>query len=168
LTVGSQEDQRWMQYALSLARKAYEQGEVPVGAVIIREGKVIGEGWNHPIISNDPTAHAEVSALRDAALKEQNYRLPGGVLYVTIEPCTMCVGAIVHGRIDRVVYGASEPKAGAVASQNCLFDHPSMNTSVEYIGGVCEDECSQLISDFFAARRAQKKHDKLEYKRNHI
>ena len=156
----SQDDQRWMQYALNLARKAYELGEVPVGAVIVRDDKVIGEGWNHPISSNDPTAHAEVNALRDAASKEQNYRLPGSVLYVTIEPCTMCVGAIVHGRVERVVYGASEPKAGAVASQNSLFEHPSMNTSVAHVSGVCEGECSQLISDFFAERRAQKKHEK--------
>jgi len=156
--------ERWMKYALKLAKKAWALGEVPVGAVIVRDGKVIGEGWNHPISSNDPTAHAEVSALRDAASKEQNYRLPGSVLYVTIEPCTMCVGAIIHGRIDRVVYGASEPKAGAVTSQNCLFEHPSMNTSVEHIGGVYEGECSQLISDFFAERRAQKKHDKMALK----
>lgn len=150
-----------MKHALELAKKAWALGEVPVGAVIIRDDKIIGEGWNHPISSNDPTAHAEVSALRDAALKEQNYRLPGSVLYVTIEPCTMCVGAIIHGRIDCVVYGASEPKAGAVASQNCLFEHPSVNTRVEHIAGVCEDECSQLISDFFIERRAQKKYEKL-------
>lgn len=153
-----------MKYALTLAKKAWGLGEVPVGAVIVRDNKVIGEGWNHPISGNDPTAHAEVSALRDAALKEQNYRLPGSVLYVTIEPCTMCVGAIVHSRVDCVVYGASEPKAGAVASQNCLFEHPSMNTSVEHIDGVCKDECSQLISDFFAERRAQKKHEKQRLK----
>ena len=153
-----------MKYALKLAKKAWALGEVPVGAVIVRDGKVIGEGWNHPISSNDPTAHAEVSALRDAAIKERNYRLPGSVLYVTIEPCTMCVGAIVHSRVASVVYGASEPKAGAVASQNCLFEHPSMNTSVEHIGGVCEEECSQLISDFFTERRAQKKHEKQRLK----
>ncbi len=154
-----------MKYALKLAKKAWELGEVPVGAVIVRNDEIIGEGWNHPISSNDPTAHAEVSALRDAASKEQNYRLPGSVLYVTIEPCTMCVGAIVHGRIDCVVYGASEPKAGAVVSQNCLFEHASMNTSVEHVGGVCEDECRQLIGDFFVERRAQKKQAKLDKKR---
>ena len=153
-----------MKYALKLAKKAWALGEVPVGAVVVRDNKVIGEGWNHPISSNDPTAHAEVSALRNAALKEQNYRLPGSVLYVTIEPCTMCVGAIVHSRVESVVYGAGEPKAGAVASQNCLFEHPSMNTSVKHVGGVCEDECRQLISEFFAERRAQKKQDKLDLK----
>ena len=153
-----------MTHALKLAKKAWALGEVPVGAVIVRDNKVIGEGWNHPISSNDPTAHAEVSALRDAALKEHNYRLPGSVLYVTIEPCTMCVGAIVHSRVGCVVYGASEPKAGAVASQNCLFEHPSMNTIVKHVGGVCEEECSQLISDFFTERRAQKKHEKRSLK----
>lgn len=149
-----------MHYALDLARKAYEQDEVPVGAVIVRDGCVIGEGWNRPISDNDPTAHAEVIALRDAGAKEQNYRLPGSVLYVTIEPCTMCVGALIHGRVDRVVFGATEPKAGAVVSQNCLFDHESVNTRIEYQGGVCEIECSSIISEFFAQRRAQKKQDK--------
>ncbi len=149
-----------MHYALNLARKAYEQDEVPVGAVIVRDGIVIGEGWNCPIGDNDPTAHAEIMALRDAGRKEQNYRLPGSVLYVTIEPCTMCVGAIIHGRVDRVVFGATEPKAGAVVSQNNLFNHQSVNTSVSYLGGVCELECRLIISEFFAQRRAQKKKDK--------
>lgn len=160
MSLALSEDERWMHYALKLARKAYEQGEVPVGAVIVRDGKVIGEGWNRPITENDPTAHAEVMALRDAGSKEQNYRLPGSVLYVTIEPCTMCVGAIIHGRIDRVVFGAVEPKAGAVVSQNNLFNHPSVNTTVDHFGGVCEEECRLLISEFFAQRRAQKKRDK--------
>ncbi|UZE97589.1 tRNA adenosine(34) deaminase TadA [Alkalimarinus alittae] len=154
------EDERWMHHALLLARKAYELGEVPVGAVIVRDGQVIGEGWNCPIGNHDPTAHAEVMALRDAGTKENNYRLPGSVLYVTIEPCTMCVGALIHGRVDRVVFGATEPKAGAVVSQNCLFDHDSVNTRVVYLGGVCETECRLIISDFFAQRRAQKKRDK--------
>lgn len=149
-----------MHYALKLARKAYEQGEVPVGAVIVRDGQVIGEGWNRPIGDHDPTAHAEVMALRDAGRREQNYRLPGSVLYVTIEPCTMCVGAIVHSRVDRVVFGASEPKAGAVVSQNNLFNHESVNTAVSYLGGVCEEECRLMISDFFAQRRAEKKREK--------
>lgn len=154
------EDERWMHYALRLARKAYEQGEVPVGAVIVRDGNIIGEGWNRPISNNDPSAHAEIIALRDAGANEDNYRLPGSVMYVTIEPCTMCVGALIHARISKVVYGAVEPKAGAVISRNKLFDHDSVNTVVEHVGGVCEDDCSAIISTFFAERRAQKKQAK--------
>ncbi len=155
-----EEHERWMQYALMLAKKAWASDEVPVGAVLVRHGEIIGEGWNRPISACDPTAHAEIAALRDAALKEQNYRLPDSVLYVTIEPCTMCVGALVHARVGKVVFGATEPKAGAVSSQNQLFEHPAMNFKVAYLGGVCEQECRQLMSDFFAARRAQKKLEK--------
>ena len=153
--------ERWMKYALMLARKAWALGEVPVGAVIVRGDEIIGEGWNSPIISHDPTAHAEVGALRDAALKEQNYRLPGSVMYVTIEPCNMCAGALIHARVDGVVFGAMEPKAGAVVSQNRLLEHASVNTTIEHLGGVCEEECRQLISDFFTERRAQKKQAKI-------
>ncbi|WP_250658804.1 tRNA adenosine(34) deaminase TadA [Alkalimarinus coralli] len=149
-----------MHYALDLARKAYDQGEVPVGAVIVRDGRIIGEGWNRPIGANDPSAHAEIVALRDAGAKESNYRLPDSVMYVTIEPCTMCVGALIHARVSKVVYGAVEPKAGAVVSRNKLFEHDSVNTVVEHAGGVCEDECSAIISAFFAERRAHKKRAK--------
>jgi len=152
-----EQDETWMRYALTLAHKAADQGEVPVGAVVVRDNKVVGEAWNAPICQCDPTAHAEINALRDAAKKEGNYRLPEATLYVTIEPCTMCVGAIVHSRLERVVFGAREPKAGAVVSQNNLFDHPSMNTKVSYAEGILADECRQVISDFFAFRRQQKK-----------
>ncbi|WP_433857804.1 tRNA adenosine(34) deaminase TadA [Alkalimarinus sediminis] len=166
MSLALSEDERWMHYALKLAQKAYEQGEVPVGAVIVRDGKVIGEGWNRPITEHDPTAHAEIVALRDAGVREQNYRLSGSVLYVTIEPCTMCVGAIIHGRVDRVVFGATEPKAGAVVSQNNLLSHHSVNTRVSHLGGVCEEECRSLISEFFAQRRAQKKRERAAIESN--
>ena len=151
------EDEIWMRHALSLAKKAGEEGEVPVGALLVRDGKVLGEAWNRPIGNCDPSAHAEINALRQAAKNEANYRLPGATLYVTIEPCTMCVGALVHARVARVVFGAREPKAGAVISQNNLFEHPSMNPEIRYAGGILAEECSQLLSDFFAFRRKQKK-----------
>ena len=152
-----EEDERWMQYALTLAQKAADEGEVPVGAVVVRDGVILGEAWNCPIGSSDPSAHAEVNALRAAAKHEANYRLPGATLYVTIEPCTMCAGALIHARIDRVVFGAREPKAGAIVSQNNLFDHPSMNTEIRYAEGILAEQCSQIISDFFAFRRKMKK-----------
>lgn len=146
-------DELYMQRALHLAQQAAALGEVPVGAVLVRDGAVIGEGYNRPISSNDPTAHAEVVALRDAASRTGNYRLPGVTLYVTIEPCTMCVGALVHARVARVVYGAPEPKAGVVSSNLQLLDAPHFNHRVCYEGGVLQDECSLLISEFFRARR---------------
>ena len=147
-----------MQRAINLAEQGkYSAKPNPhVGCVIVKDGQIVGEGYTQP----PGHGHAEVMALRDAGSKEQNYRLPGSVLYVTIEPCTMCVGAIIHGRVDRVVFGATEPKAGAVVSQNNLFNHKSVNTSVSYLGGVCEAECRLVISEFFAQRRAQKKRDK--------
>ena len=150
-------DERWMRYALNLAEKAGAEGEVPVGAVLVRDEQVLGEAWNRPIASCDPSAHAEVRAIRDAAAKERNYRLPGTTLYVTIEPCTMCIGTMVHARIDRLVFGAREPKAGAVVSQNNLLNHPSMNTEIVYDEGILAEQCSQLMRDFFAFRRQQKK-----------
>jgi len=156
------EDEIWMRHALSLAKKAGEEGEVPVGAVVVRDGIVLGEAWNRPIGNCDPSAHAEVNALRAAAQTEKNYRLPGATLYVTIEPCTMCAGALIHSRVARVVFGATESKAGAVVSQNNLFDHPSMNTEIRYAGGILAEECSQLLSDFFAFRRKQKKQIKAQ------
>lgn len=146
-----------MQRALELAAIAASEGEVPVGAVLVREGEVIGEAWNRPIGACDPSAHAEVRVIRQAAEKERNYRLPGTTLYVTIEPCTMCVGAMVHARIDRLVFGAREPKAGAVVSQNNLLSHPSMNTEIVYDEGILAEKCSQIMTDFFAFRRQQKK-----------
>lgn len=150
-------DERWMRHAISLAEKAAQEGEVPVGAVVVRDNEVIGEAWNRPIGSCDPSAHAEVRAIRAAAEFDRNYRLPGTTLYVTIEPCTMCVGMIVHARVDRLVFGAREPKAGAVVSQNNLLSHPSMNTEVSYAEGIMAEQCSQLLRDFFAFRRKQKK-----------
>jgi len=150
-------DVRCMEHALELAKRASDAGEVPVGAVVVLDGQVIGEGWNRPISSHDPTAHAEIMALRHAADKVGNYRLVGAELYVTIEPCTMCAGAIIHARIARVVFGATEPKAGAVVSNGCVFDQTWVNHRPEYQGGVLAQECSEQISDFFRSRRAQKK-----------
>lgn len=158
------QDEIWMRQALSLAAKAAEEGEVPVGAIVVQNGEVLGEAWNRPIGSCDPSGHAEIRALRQAGENARNYRLPGATLYVTIEPCTMCVGAMVHARIDRLVFGAREPKAGAVVSQNQLLAHPAMNTNIVYAEGILAEECSQMISDFFAFRREQKK--QLKYKSN--
>jgi len=155
-------DEYWMQKALALAEQAAASGEVPVGAVVVRDGKLIGEGCNGPIGRQDPTAHAEVLALRHAAETIGNYRMPRATLYVTIEPCTMCVGAMVHARIDRLVFGAREPKAGAVISQNTLLQHPAMNYVIDYSEGIRAEQCSRLISDFFAARRAQKRQQKAQ------
>jgi len=147
----------FMQRALALAERAAEAGEVPVGALVVLDGEVIGKGWNRPISGHDPCAHAEIMALREAAARQQNYRLPAATLYVTIEPCTMCAGAIVHARIARVVFGATEPKAGAVISNAQIFDQPWLNHWPEYTGGVLADQCSARISDFFRQRREQKK-----------
>lgn len=151
------EDQKWIRHALELAGRAEALGEVPVGAVVVLDGEVIGEGWNQPISGCDPTAHAEVLALREAARNQSNYRLPGAQMYVTIEPCTMCAGAIVHSRIERLVFAAPEPKAGAVISNGCVFDAPSMNHRVNYVGGVCEEEAVAQIQAFFKRRRAETK-----------
>lgn len=159
-------DEYWMRRALALAAQSAAEGEVPVGAVIVRDGQLIGEGRNGPIGACDPSAHAEIQALRAACAQEKNYRLPGATLYVTIEPCTMCAGAIVHARVDRVVFGAREPKAGAVVSQNALFEHPSMNTQVSVSQGILDAECASLLSDFFGERRARKKLLKQSSKRS--
>ena len=152
-----QQDDHWMQCALMLAERAAEAGEVPVGAVVVLDNQVIGEGWNQPISSHDPTAHAEVLALRDAAQKVGNYRLVDADLYVTIEPCTMCAGAMVHARVRRVVYGASEPKSGVIESNGQLLEQSWMNHRVEVTAGVLADQCSERISLFFKQRRAEKK-----------
>ena len=142
-----------MRMALELAAQAAAAGEVPVGAVVVKDGAVIGRGFNRPITSNDPTAHAEIVALREAAAALANYRLPGCELYVTLEPCAMCVGAMVHARIGRVVYGASDPKTGACGS---IVDLPAIahwNHHGVFTGGVLEPECGAVLKDFFAARR---------------
>ena len=150
-------DQHWMRHALALAHHAAEQGEVPVGAVIVANGIVIGEGWNQPISSCDPTAHAEVVALRDAGRRLQNYRLPETTLYVTIEPCTMCAGSMIHARVGRVIYGATEPKSGVVASNPCIFEGSHFNHKIDYLGGVLAEQCAELMSSFFRRRRKQRK-----------
>lgn len=143
-----------MRAALELGREARRQGEVPVGAIVVLDGVVIGEGFNQPIGTNDPTAHAEIVALRDAAKRIGNYRLVGATVYVTIEPCQMCVGAMVHARIARVVFGTREPKAGAIESAMRAHEHPSLNHRLEATGGILESECRALIQEFFAERRA--------------
>jgi len=142
-----------MSQALELARRGAEQGEVPVGALVVLDGEIIGQGYNCPIWKNDPTAHAEIQAIRQAAEKIGNYRLVGSTLYVTLEPCVMCVGAIIHARIDRLVFGASEHKTGAVSSVFELLHAEQHNHRLECDGAVLADECGQLLKDFFRARR---------------
>jgi tRNA(adenine34) deaminase len=149
------DDQTFMRAALALAREAAAFDEVPVGAVVVLEGNIVGRGFNQPISRHDPTAHAEVMALRAAAAQLGNYRLPGATLYVTLEPCAMCAGAIMHARIDRVVFGARDPKTGAAGSVVDLFDEPRLNHHAVVEGGVLADECGALLSGFFAARRAR-------------
>ena len=146
-------DDAFMGEALALARAAQARGEVPVGAVVVRDGVVIGRGGNAPIAGDDPTAHAEIAALRDAARALSNYRLPGCDLYVTLEPCAMCAGAIFHARIARVVFGARDPKSGTCGSVIDLFAERRLNHHATVTGGVRADECGALLSDFFAARR---------------
>jgi tRNA(adenine34) deaminase len=146
-------DADFMREALALAAEAARAGEVPVGAVVVRDGRIIGRGFNRPITSSDPTAHAEIVALREAATAEGNYRLPGCELYVTLEPCAMCVGAMVHARIARIVYGTRDPKTGACGS---IVDLPALtawNHHGRFEGGVLADECGALLRQFFADRR---------------
>ena len=150
-------DERFMRAALQQARLAFDDGEVPVGAVVVQDGAIIGRGYNQPITTMDPSAHAEMQALRDAASNIGNYRLPGATLYVTVEPCTMCTGLLVHSRINRLVYGTREPKAGAVESALQLLQQPFYNHQIEVLGGVLADECSTIMSEFFQLRREAKK-----------
>jgi len=147
------DDIRWMGHALALAQQAELQGEVPVGAVIVRDKKILGEGWNQPIVSNDPTAHAEITALRAACLHEKNYRLPGATLYVTLEPCLMCAGALVHARIERVVFATTEPKTGAAGSCFDIFNNDKLNHQVICDSGVLAEQSGELLRQFFRARR---------------
>lgn len=142
-----------MRRALELARHAERMGEVPIGAVVVQDGTVIGEGWNQPIAAHDPAGHAEIIALRAAAARARNYRLPGATLYVTLEPCAMCAGAIVHARIARVVFGAFDPKAGAGGSVFNLLQSDRLNHCAEITTGILADECSRMLKDFFQARR---------------
>ncbi|WP_028672303.1 tRNA adenosine(34) deaminase TadA [Saccharospirillum impatiens] len=155
--MGRIDDIAGMQLALEQARLAAAEGEVPVGAVVVLDGKVIAEGFNCPISELDPSAHAEMRAIRQACLSVGNYRLPGATLYVTVEPCTMCAGLLVHSRIKRLVYGATEPKSGAVESQRQLLSGGAYNHRIEVTGGILADECSTLMSEFFAKRRARQK-----------
>lgn len=147
-------DEQWMRRALALADTAGALGEVPVGAVVVLDGAVVGEGFNAPIGEHDPTAHAEVRALRAAARAVGNYRLPGAVLYVTLEPCAMCAGAIIHARVNRVVYGAPDPKTGACGSVVDLFAEARLNHHARVEGGVLADECGERLRTFFRERRA--------------
>jgi tRNA(adenine34) deaminase len=146
-------DQCWMRTALAEARQAREAGEVPVGAVIVRNGELLAAAHNHPIALHDPSAHAELLAIRRAAAAVGNYRLPGTTLYVTLEPCLMCAGAILHARIDRLVFGAADPKNGAVVSLYRLFDDRRFNHSVSVTEGVLRDACSEILSGFFREKR---------------
>ncbi len=146
-------DEDAMRFALAEAERARSLGEVPVGAIVVVDGRVVGAECNRPISSNDPTAHAEIGALREAAHSVGNYRLTGATLYVTVEPCLMCVGAMVHARIGLVVFGATEPKSGALISTVRAHESPGLNHRLEFVGGVLEDECRAVIQEFFKAKR---------------
>jgi tRNA(adenine34) deaminase len=146
-------DEHFMRHALELGQRAQAEGEVPVGAVVVLEEKVIGEGWNRPISASDPSAHAEIQAMRAAASARKNYRLIGATLYVTLEPCAMCVGAMFHARVRRVVFGAADPKTGAAGSVVDLFSQSKLNHHALVQGGVLAAECGALLSGFFASRR---------------
>jgi tRNA(adenine34) deaminase len=147
-------DEDWMRRALCLAERAEAQGEVPVGAVLVLDGELVGEGWNRPIAEKDPTAHAEILALRDAGRRLGNYRLPGTALYVTLEPCPMCAGAIVQARVERVLFGAPDPKSGACGSVFDLLPSDSrFNHRTDCSGGLLADQCAELLLGFFRSRR---------------
>lgn len=146
-------DRQFMQQALDQAKLAAIAGEVPVGAVLVRDGKIIAQGFNQPIGNSDPSAHAEMMTLRSAAQAESNYRLPGTTLYVTLEPCTMCAGAMLHARVDRVVFGASDPKTGAAGSVLNVFSEKQINHQTQVEGGIMGEECGQVLRDFFKERR---------------
>ena len=146
-------DMEFMRRAIALASQAEALGEVPIGAVVVANDTIVGEGWNQPIVSHDPTAHAEIIALRAAAAQLRNYRLPGTTLYVTLEPCSMCAGAIVHARVERVVFGAADPKAGAGGSVINLLNFDRLNHRAEVTGGVLGDECAVQLKTFFQKKR---------------
>jgi tRNA(adenine34) deaminase len=146
-------DEQWMAHAIALARDAAGRGEVPVGAIVVCGGAVVGRGGNAPIAGNDPTAHAEIAALREAAARMGNNRLPGCALYATLEPCAMCAGAILHARLARLVFGARDPKTGACGSVIDLFAQTRLNHHTRVTGGIAADACATLLSEFFAARR---------------
>ncbi|TCV04238.1 tRNA-adenosine deaminase [Samsonia erythrinae] len=163
---GLRNDEYWMRYALTLAQRAQNEGEVPVGAVLVLGDDAIGEGWNRPIGHHDPTAHAEIMALRQGGQVLQNYRLLDTTLYVTLEPCIMCAGAMIHSRIGRLVYGASDEKTGAAGSLVDILRHPGMNHQVMIASGVLAEECSAALSAFFRLRREQHKARRAAEKRS--
>jgi tRNA(adenine34) deaminase len=146
-------DEKWMRHALALAARAEAEGEVPVGAVVVRDDTLLGEGWNRPVALRDPTAHAEILALRQAALKAGDYRLGGATIYVTLEPCPMCAAAIAHARVARLVFGAWDPRQGAAGSVFNLVTARELNHRVDAFGGVLSEECGAVLRNFFAARR---------------
>lgn len=148
-----EDDLHWMRHAIELAKRGQNDGEVPVGAVIVKDNQVVGEGWNQPIGLHDPSAHAEMVALREAGKNMSNYRLLDTTLYVTLEPCVMCAGAIIHARVSRVVYGASDPKAGAAGSIIDIFANNKINHHVSVEGGLLAAECGALLTGFFKAKR---------------
>jgi tRNA(adenine34) deaminase len=147
------QNEAWMRHAIRLAHRAEMQGEVPVGAVLVKDNQCLAEGWNSPIAMHDVTAHAEINTLREAGKRIENYRLVDTCLYVTLEPCVMCMGAIVHARIKRLVFGAYDPKRGAVCNALNLADADFLNHAIQWQGGVLEKECSELLKDFFRIRR---------------
>lgn len=147
-------DADWIRHALTLGEAAAAAGEVPVGALVVRDGNVLGEGWNRPIATCDPSAHAEIVALRAAGRTAGDYRLGGSTLYVTLEPCIMCAAALIHARVDRVVFGAWDPKAGAAGGIVDVFRLPPLNHRIDVFGGVLAEECGALLQRFFATRRA--------------
>jgi tRNA(adenine34) deaminase len=149
------EDAAWMERALELAGLAAEAGEVPVGALVIKDGEIIGQGHNRNLLDNDPTAHAEIVALRQAAARLGNHRLTGCTMVATIEPCSMCAGALIHARIARLVYGAADPKAGAAGSTLQVINHPSLNHRMEVTAGVLAEKCSEILQKFFRQKRQQ-------------
>ena len=146
-------DETWMRRALELAHRARDEGEVPVGALVVLDGRVVGEGWNRPISASDATSHAETEAIRAACREMRNYRLTGATLYVTLEPCAMCIGAIFHARIARVVFGAPDPKTGAAGSVTNLFAEPKLNHHAVVVSGLLAQESAELLRSFFAERR---------------
>ncbi|QFU75068.1 tRNA adenosine(34) deaminase TadA [Halioglobus maricola] len=146
--------EQWMRRALALADRAENEGEVPIGAVVVKDGQLLGEGWNSVIAYQDPTAHAEIVAMRDAAKLTGNYRLAGATLYVTLEPCTMCAGALIHARIEQLVFAAREPRAGVVCSTCAMLDEPRYNHAVKWQEGVLAEESSERLKAFFKSRRS--------------
>ncbi len=158
MEINLSEDEAWMRYAIRLAQFAEKKGEVPVGAVLVNaDGECLAEGWNSPILQHDPSCHAEMMAIRQGGKALENYRLIDTTLYVTLEPCVMCMGAIMHARIGRLVFGAYDPQRGAVCHALQLAEASFLNHKIEWQGGVMEEECSQLLKDFFQSRRRQKK-----------